>query len=125
MNYRNLGRSGLKVSEICLGTDYIDIYLLYAYDQAVPLEETLSALEDIVKQGKVRYTWCSNGSRFNKYMHGVNEQEGNRTIVVGLINCIENCRGCQELCPSEAIEYAGDKGNDNKNICSCDCGGNC
>lgn len=56
MNYRNLGRSGLKVSEICLGTDYIDIYLLYAYDQAVPLEETLSALEDIVKQGKVRYT---------------------------------------------------------------------
>jgi predicted oxidoreductase len=108
-----------------LGTDYIDIYLLHAYDQAVPLEETLSALDDLVRQGKVSYTGCSNGSCFNKCTHGVYKKEENRTIVVGPTNCIENCSGYQELCPSEAIGYAGGKGKDNKNICSCDCGGNC
>ncbi len=43
-----------------LGTDYIDIYLLHAFDQMTPLEETLGALDDLVRQGKVRYTGCSN-----------------------------------------------------------------
>jgi len=43
-----------------LGTDYIDIYLLHAFDQTVPLEETLQTMDDLVKQGKVRYIGCSN-----------------------------------------------------------------
>ena len=43
-----------------LGTDYIDIYLLHAFDQLTPLEETLRALDDLVRQGKVRYIGCSN-----------------------------------------------------------------
>ena len=62
---------------------------------------------------------------FNKCTPGVYSQEGNKTIVVQPVNCIQNCRGCQELCPSDAIECAGDDGKGNRNICSCDCGGNC
>ena len=43
-----------------LQTDYIDLYQLHGYDPATPIEETLSALDDLVRQGKVRYTGCSN-----------------------------------------------------------------
>jgi 1-deoxyxylulose-5-phosphate synthase len=43
-----------------LQTDYIDLYQLHGYDQNTPVDETLSALDDLVHQGKVRYTGCSN-----------------------------------------------------------------
>lgn len=43
-----------------LGTDYIDLYQMHRYDEAVPLEETLSTLNDLVRQGKVRYIGVSN-----------------------------------------------------------------
>lgn len=43
-----------------LDTDYIDLYLLHMFDPAVPLEETLRALDDLVRDGKVRYVGCSN-----------------------------------------------------------------
>jgi aryl-alcohol dehydrogenase (NADP+) len=43
-----------------LQTDYIDLYQLHGYDQATPIDETLSALDDLVHQGKVRYVGCSN-----------------------------------------------------------------
>ncbi len=43
-----------------LQTDYIDLYQLHGYDQATPIDETLGALDDLVRQGKVRYTGCSN-----------------------------------------------------------------
>jgi aryl-alcohol dehydrogenase-like predicted oxidoreductase len=43
-----------------LRTDYIDLYQLHNYDRLTPLEETLSALDDAVRQGKVRYIGCSN-----------------------------------------------------------------
>lgn len=43
-----------------LGTDYIDLYQLHGFDFSTPLEETLRALEDLVKQGKVRYIGMSN-----------------------------------------------------------------
>jgi aryl-alcohol dehydrogenase-like predicted oxidoreductase len=45
-----------------LGTDYIDIYHLHAFDAVSPVEETLRALDDLVSQGKVRYIACSNFS---------------------------------------------------------------
>jgi aryl-alcohol dehydrogenase-like predicted oxidoreductase len=43
-----------------LNTDYIDLYQIHGFDSVTPLEETLSALSDLVRQGKVRYIGCSN-----------------------------------------------------------------
>lgn len=45
-----------------LGTDYIDLYQLHNFDSLTPLEESLSALNTLVEQGKVRYIGCSNFS---------------------------------------------------------------
>jgi aryl-alcohol dehydrogenase-like predicted oxidoreductase len=45
-----------------LGTDYIDLYQVHAYDPTTPLDETLRALDDCVRAGKVRYLGCSNYS---------------------------------------------------------------
>ncbi|CAN5702316.1 aldo/keto reductase [soil metagenome] len=52
--------SGCEASLRRLGTDYIDLYQVHAWDAATPLEETLSALTDLVKSGKVRYIGVSN-----------------------------------------------------------------
>ena len=43
-----------------LGTDWIDLYQIHRSDALVPVEETLRALDDLVRQGKVRYIGCSN-----------------------------------------------------------------
>jgi len=43
-----------------LGVNYIDLYQTHSYDDKTPIEETLSALDDLVHQGKVRYIGCSN-----------------------------------------------------------------
>jgi aryl-alcohol dehydrogenase-like predicted oxidoreductase len=43
-----------------LQTDYIDIYYVHHVDHATPLEEMLRALDDLVRQGKILYTACSN-----------------------------------------------------------------
>jgi aryl-alcohol dehydrogenase-like predicted oxidoreductase len=47
-----------------LRTDYIDLYQLHAPDPATPIEETLSALDDLVRAGKVRYIGHSNFSGY-------------------------------------------------------------
>ena len=41
-------------------TDYIDLYQIHSYDPLTPLEETLRALDDLVRSGKVRYIGASN-----------------------------------------------------------------
>ena len=43
-----------------LQVDYIDIYYIHHVDAQTPLDETLRALDDLVREGKVRYTACSN-----------------------------------------------------------------
>jgi aryl-alcohol dehydrogenase-like predicted oxidoreductase len=45
-----------------LGTDFIDLYQLHAFDAMTPIEETLSTLNDLVRAGKIRYIGCSNFS---------------------------------------------------------------
>jgi 1-deoxyxylulose-5-phosphate synthase len=42
-----------------LGTDYIDLYQIHRFDGATPVDETLRALDDLVRQGKVRYIGAS------------------------------------------------------------------
>ncbi len=43
-----------------LETDYLDLYYAHMPDYATPLDETLRAMDDLVRQGKVRYLACSN-----------------------------------------------------------------
>ncbi len=43
-----------------LGTDVIDLYQTHFFDLHTPIDETLRALDDLVRQGKVRYVGCSN-----------------------------------------------------------------
>jgi aryl-alcohol dehydrogenase-like predicted oxidoreductase len=43
-----------------LGTDYVDVYLVHWPDRETPFDETMSALDDIVREGKVRYVGLSN-----------------------------------------------------------------
>jgi aryl-alcohol dehydrogenase-like predicted oxidoreductase len=63
-NDKGLGRkhilSACENSLRRLQTDYIDIYTVHGPDPFTPLEETMRTLDDLVRQGKVRYIGCSN-----------------------------------------------------------------
>jgi aryl-alcohol dehydrogenase-like predicted oxidoreductase len=54
-----------------LGTDYVDLYQIHRWDYSTPIEETLEALHDIVKSGKVRYLGASSmhAWQFSKALH--------------------------------------------------------
>jgi aryl-alcohol dehydrogenase-like predicted oxidoreductase len=54
-----------------LGTDYVDLYQVHRLDNATPIEETLEALHDVVKSGKVRYLGASSmhAWEFSKILH--------------------------------------------------------
>ncbi len=62
----DMGLSRKHIIQACeaslrrLGTDYIDLYQVHADDRETPLEETLSALDQLVRDGKVRYIGASN-----------------------------------------------------------------
>jgi len=63
-NARGLSRKHImaaaEASMARMGTDYIDLYQIHGPDPRTPIEETVRALDDLVRQGKVRYTGCSN-----------------------------------------------------------------
>lgn len=54
-----------------LGTDYIDLYQIHRHDEHTPMEETLEALNDLVRAGKVRYLGASSmhAWQFTKYLY--------------------------------------------------------
>jgi aryl-alcohol dehydrogenase-like predicted oxidoreductase len=52
--------SAIDASLRRLDTDYIDLYQLHGPDPGTPIDETLGALDDLVRSGKVRYVGCSN-----------------------------------------------------------------
>ncbi|HEV8027035.1 MAG TPA: aldo/keto reductase [Stellaceae bacterium] len=52
--------AAVEASLTRLKTDWIDLYQLHRPDPLTPIEETLRALDDLVRQGKVRYVGCSN-----------------------------------------------------------------
>jgi aryl-alcohol dehydrogenase-like predicted oxidoreductase len=62
-----------------LKTDWIDLYQIHSFDPRTPIEETLRTLDDLVRQGKVRYIGCSNfpawrltEASWAARMHGLN-----------------------------------------------------
>ena len=67
---------GCEASLKRLGTDYIDLYQVHGFDALTPLEETLRALDDLVRAGKVRYIGCSNYSAWHLMKAlGISERE--------------------------------------------------
>lgn len=56
---KNIMRS-IDASLRRLQTDYVDLYQLHGFDHNTPIDESLQALDDLVKAGKVRYAGCSN-----------------------------------------------------------------
>lgn len=55
-------RKAIEASLSRLQTDYLDLYQMHQPDPLTPIEETLSALQELVQEGKVRYIGCSNFS---------------------------------------------------------------
>jgi len=53
-------REGVEASLRRLGTEWIDLYQIHCWDPRTPLEETVSTLDDVVREGKVRYVGASN-----------------------------------------------------------------
>jgi aryl-alcohol dehydrogenase-like predicted oxidoreductase len=64
----NVGLGRKHIFEACenslerIDTDYIDLYQVHGWDYDTPMEETLEALNDLVRSGRVRYIGCSNWS---------------------------------------------------------------
>ena len=60
------GLSRKHIVEACeaslrrLGTDYVDLYQFHGPDPFTPVEETMRAVDDLIRAGKVRYVGCSN-----------------------------------------------------------------
>jgi aryl-alcohol dehydrogenase-like predicted oxidoreductase len=68
-----------------LRTDWIDLYQIHSFDPRTPIEETLRTLDDLVRQGKVRYIGCSNfpawrltEARWTAQVHGLNKFVSNQ-----------------------------------------------
>lgn len=84
-----------------LGRSHLDVYLLHEWDGLTPLDETLSALDQLVRQGKVRYIGCSNFSAWH-VMKGlmISELKGYERFVAQQIHYTLEAREAeQELLP--------------------------
>ena len=68
-----------------LDTDHIDVYLVHTFDEPTPLEETIRALDDLVRSGKVRYVAVVT------MQHGRSARAcGSRTVYATPYMCVQN-----------------------------------
>ncbi len=67
-----------------LGTDFIDLYQIHRWDPATPIEETLEALDSLVRSGKVRYLGASSmwAWQFSKALHTAGEHGWHRFVTM-------------------------------------------
>ena len=100
--------SELDASLRRLGTDYVDLYQIHRWDYGTPIEETLEALHDVVKAGKVRYIGASSmhAWQFARAL-AVSERHGWTRFVSmqNLVNLLyrEEEREMLPLCAAEGI----------------------
>ena len=91
-----------------LGTDYIDLYQIHRWDPRTPIEETMEALHDIVKAGKVRYIGASSmwAWQFAKALHTADRHGWTRFVSMqnhyNLLNREEE-REMLPLCADQGI----------------------
>jgi len=110
-NDRGLSRkhllSSVDASLRRLGTDYIDLFVIHAFDPDTPVEETMEALHDIVKSGKVRYLGASTMFAWQfEQMNHVARQNGWTSFVN--MQCQYNLLYREE--EREMIPYCNDQG---------------
>jgi aryl-alcohol dehydrogenase-like predicted oxidoreductase len=84
-----------------LKTDYIDLYQLHGWDGETPLEETLDALDTLVRSGKVRYVGCSNYSGWHLMKAlGISDRRGFQRFISQQIHYSLQARDAEnELVP--------------------------
>lgn len=92
-----------------LKTDVIDLYQVHEWDGQTPLEETLEALDTLVRQGKVRYLGCSNFSGWHLMKAlGVSEREHYQRFVSQQIHyTLESREAENELIPAGIDQGVG------------------
>ena len=111
-NGRGLSRKAI-LSEIDkslqrLAMDYVDLYIVHRYDYDTPLEETLQALDDVVRSGKARYLGASSMHAW-QFMKALGLQRANRWApfisMQNYYNLLyrEDEREMMRLCASEGI----------------------
>jgi aryl-alcohol dehydrogenase-like predicted oxidoreductase len=91
-----------------LGTDYVDLYQIHRFDHQVPIEETLEALHDVVKAGKVRYLGASSmfAWQFASMLHTARANGWTRfSTMQNYVNLLyrEEEREMLPLCQAEGI----------------------
>ncbi len=70
----------------------------------------------------INYENCDEcGACVKKCKNGVYEPNTTKPNVINPDGCIDGCRGCQKLCPSDAIDYVGDTGEQTEVSCGCSC----
>lgn len=111
VNNKGLGRrhliKALDESLQRLSTDYIDIYYAHSFDESTPLEETLSTLDNFVKQGKIRYIGLSNFAAW-QVMKAIAVTQQNHFTPISVIQPMYNL--VKRQCESELLPMALSEG---------------
>ena len=92
-----------------LGTDHIDIYYIHEWDGTTPVDETMAALDTLVRQGKVRYVGCSNyaGWHVMKSLAAADRAGGARFVTQQIHYTLEAREAEYELLPISVDQGLG------------------
>jgi aryl-alcohol dehydrogenase-like predicted oxidoreductase len=92
-----------------LRTDHIDIYFMHEWDGTTPVDETMAALDMLVRQGKVRYVGCSNYSGWHimKSLAAADRAGGTRFVTQQIHYTLEAREAEYELLPISVDEGLG------------------
>jgi aryl-alcohol dehydrogenase-like predicted oxidoreductase len=91
-----------------LGTDYVDLYQIHRFDYHTPIEETIEALDDVVKSGKALYVGASSmmAYQFSKYLSTADKMGCSRFVTMQNQHSLlyrEEEREMNPLCVEEGV----------------------